>query len=252
MPGVRLRGDFQAVWTCAILLLIFKVSYLFLLPKKLFFGGGRGIHVITPPNFTLIGICMYDRGACELDEMVWRLEIRKSTIWPIKALSNTCSQRTLSGICALSVGDEVPPAGCFRPVRHLDLRNCCKPYEFQELKLTLAEDTSCFIIPRFLGFLCFSNFSADHGNHSVNLFAWSNLPELHRGGHYRVFWICINNFPPSSVSRHQSSEIPLFSLNCPRHVIIFQTQQEVRKLSLALIFWDVLGNLTGCPILLKC
>lgn len=71
---------------------------------------------------------MYDRGACELDEMVWRLEIRKSTIWPIKALSNTYSQRTLSGICALSVGDEVPPAGCFWPVRHLDLRNCCKRY----------------------------------------------------------------------------------------------------------------------------
>lgn len=69
-----MRGDFQAVWTCAILLLIFKVSYLFLLSKSCFFGG-RGIHVITPLNFTVIGICMCDRGARECDEMVWRLEI---------------------------------------------------------------------------------------------------------------------------------------------------------------------------------
>lgn len=68
-----MRGDFQAVWTCAILLLIFKVSYLFLLSKSFFLGGG--IHVITPLNFTLIGIRMCDRGARELDEMVWRLEI---------------------------------------------------------------------------------------------------------------------------------------------------------------------------------
>lgn len=107
-----------------------------------------------------------------------------------------------------------PTCGCCWPVQHLDLRNCwttdskCKWSEFQELKLTLAEDTTCFNMPTFLGFLCFSNFSADHGNHSVNLFAWSNLPELHRRGHHGVFWVCINNFPPCSVSRDQSSEVP--------------------------------------------
>ena len=42
---------------------------------------------------------MCDRGARELDEMVWRLEIWKLTIWPIKALNNTHSQHTLSSIC---------------------------------------------------------------------------------------------------------------------------------------------------------
>ena len=39
-----------------------------------------------------------------------------------------------------------------------------------------------------LGFLCFSKFSTDHGDYSVNLFAWNNLPKFPKEATAASFW----------------------------------------------------------------